>query len=91
MLLKIICFKQGCDRYNSFVSPNQIEIPICLCLWFFTIERYNTTKIKWQILHLQTDTRCKMDWFFWFQAFQLIHLAIRRNLAKYPLRRFTAI
>ena len=69
---------QGCDRYNSFVSPNQIQIQICLYLWFFQIQRYNSPKANLQILYLRADKRYKMGWFFWFGP---IHLAIHRNLA----------
>ena len=46
--------------------------------WFCQIQRYDTTKRKWQILYLRTRYRTKLDWFFWFDA---IHETICGNLA----------
>ena len=45
--------------------------------WFWPIQRYNTTKGKWQILYPRTRYRSKLGWFFWFDR---IHVTIRRNL-----------
>ena len=46
--------------------------------WFWPIQRYNTTKGKWQIVYLRTRFRTKLGWFFWFGP---ILETIRRNLA----------
>ena len=45
--------------------------------WFWPIQRYDTTKGKWQILYLRTRYRSKLGWFFWFGP---IHVTIRHNL-----------
>ena len=46
--------------------------------WFWPIQRYDTTKGKWQILYLRTRYRYKLGSIFWIGT---IHVTIPRNLA----------
>ena len=67
---------QGCDPYKYFVRT-RYRTKLGWFVWFWPIQRYNTTKAKWQILYHRTRYRSKLGWFFWFGP---IHVMIRHNL-----------
>ena len=68
---------QGCDRYKDLDLQTRYRTRLGWFFWFCPIQRYDTTKGKWQILYLRTRYRTKLGWFFWFGP---IHVKILHNL-----------